>query len=81
MISGNSLGVEFYDSGTLGSMVEGNLIGLGADGETMVGNTSVGIELVSAQNVTIGGTAAGAGNVISGNASYGVAVVDAASST
>jgi hypothetical protein len=58
-------------------VIQGNYIGVGADGATPMGNgmgtnTQAGIyALVSASN-TIGGTVAGAGNVISANGNDGV---------
>jgi hypothetical protein len=68
VISGNSSdGMNISGSGTTGNVVEGNLIGTSADGTAAVPN-SVGIVIqTGASGNTIGGTAAGAGNVISGN--------------
>ena len=71
VISGNA-GVGLYLSSGINDQAEGNLIGLGADGTTAVGNGGYAIYVVGATNNTIGGTAAGAGNVISGNATVGV---------
>jgi hypothetical protein len=50
-----------------GNTVVGNLIGTDIKGESAVGNT-VGVSINAAWGNTIGGTAAGEGNVISGNA-------------
>jgi titin len=52
-----------------GTLIAGNLIGLGADGETTagLGNGYWGIVLDSAPDTTIGGTVAAARNVISNN--------------
>lgn len=71
VISGNTNdGVQIIASNTV---LEGNLIGLGANGSTDLGNGNQGVHLSgSASNTTIGGTAAGARNVISGNSSAGV---------
>jgi hypothetical protein len=55
------------------SVVQGNWIGIDASGENALGNGGYGI-LVQASNNTIGGTAAGAGNVISGNQQDGIAL-------
>ncbi len=80
VISGNTgAGVIFYNS-TLGagptpatSLVAGNIIGLGADGSTSLGNSAYGVTLaVDDRNITVGGTTAAARNVISGNASFGI---------
>ena len=58
------------------NLVEGNYIGTNAAGTSAVANTAVGVSITGtntsssdpgATNNTIGGTAAGAGNVISGN--------------
>ncbi|MFI5456220.1 MAG: beta strand repeat-containing protein [Isosphaerales bacterium] len=69
-ISGNSsVGVEIYGSASSGNSIEGNTIGLVADG---LFTQQYGIFIQDASNNVIGGTAAGAGNVISGNESAGV---------
>ncbi len=79
VISGNT-GTGIYLAGTTGSTVAGNYVGTAADGATAVANGGGGISLVSgATNNTIGGTATGAGNVISGNNGSGVAIVNAGS--
>src|SRR5262249_15225837 len=54
-------------SGTSGNAVQGNYIGTNAAGSGALAN-NVGVEIASgASNNTIGGTTAGAPNVISGN--------------
>ena len=70
LISGNETGVEFELSGT-GNIVEGNLIGTDITGQLAVPNQA-GVEFNNFGGDTVGGAAAGAGNVISGNANYGV---------
>jgi uncharacterized repeat protein (TIGR01451 family) len=59
-----------------GNLVQGNFIGTNATGTADLGNAGDGVEMVSGSNTvtncTIGGTAAGAGNVISGNNGSGV---------
>ena len=72
VISGNTgEGVEIQAAGTA-NRVEGNIIGLDANGTTVVGNTGHGVYIYSGANGNfIGGTVAGARNVISGN-NYGV---------
>jgi hypothetical protein len=52
-------------------LIEGNFIGTSAAGTQALPN-GTGIELKVSDNITIGGTAAGAGNVISGNTSGGI---------
>ena len=68
-ISGNgSHGVFVEDAGTAGTLIEGNLIGLTQAGDAPLGNTGNGVEIDwEVPNQTIGGSVAGAGNVISGN--------------
>ncbi len=66
VISGNTDDgvVLLFASSTL---LEGNRIGTDSSGTKVLGNGEVGVELESGANTTIGGTAAGAGNLISGN--------------
>jgi len=54
-----------------GSVVEGNYIGTNASGTAALGGPN-GVALWGGSNVTIGGTATGAGNLISGNAFLGI---------
>ena len=56
----------------MGNLLAGNLIGTDAAGTTALANTGLaGILVYDANNNTIGGTAAGAGNVVSGNTGNG----------
>jgi hypothetical protein len=66
LISGNGGGVEIRGSGATGNQVQGNYIGTDVSGTMALGN-SFGVFIFSAPNNTIGGTASGAGNLISGN--------------
>ena len=71
VISGNG-GVGLNVQGSAGAnQVQGNYIGTDAAGTSKLGNGSHGVSVNSAANV-IGGTAAGARNVISGNGQAGV---------
>jgi hypothetical protein len=74
-------GIYLYGSGTSGNVVAGNLIGTDASGTAPLGNhwTDVGI-IGGASGNTIGGSAPGAGNVISASAAVGVEIHDAGSS-
>ena len=61
------------------NFVQGNYIGTDVNGTADLGNTNQGIEVTSSAgefitNTTIGGTAPGAGNVISGNGDAGVEI-------
>lgn len=74
VISGNSLNGIYIFANADGSVVEGNVIGLAGGGMWALPNGEKGIEISNAQNIRIGGSLAGAGNVISGNGGSGVFV-------
>ena len=78
LISGNSYdGVDLYGSGTNGNVVLGNLIGTDITGTENLGNGDDGVVIDGgAANNTVGGTALGAANVISGNSMDGVLLND-----
>jgi CSLREA domain-containing protein/uncharacterized repeat protein (TIGR01451 family) len=66
LISGNSnVGLNIY--GASGTQVLGNYIGTNLNGTNVIPNGDYGVYVGYADNVVIGGTAAGAGNLISGN--------------
>lgn len=66
VIHGFSRGINYTSS--TGGTVQCNIIGLAQDGVTIVGNSESGITLESnSTGNTIGGSAAGQGNIISGN--------------
>ena len=70
-ISGNlGDGIEIGDADAL---IEGNFIGTNVVGDGAIPNSGDGV-LISAAGATIGGTVAGAGNVISGNEADGIDV-------
>ena len=72
LISGNvSSGIEIAGTASTSNQVDGNTIGTNLSGESALGNT-VGIYLNGAPGNLIGGTAAGAGNLISGNRQAGI---------
>ena len=80
IISGNGInGVMIFDSHVLpdatGNVIQGNYIGTDITGNLPIGNNEDGINVFNAANNTIGGTTAGAGNVISGNGLNGVRIV------
>jgi hypothetical protein len=82
VISGNNNdGVDISSAGTSGNIVEGNFIGTDATGMVSRGNqlSGLGITGVASGNI-IGGTSAGAGNLISGSGSYGLYIRDAGTS-
>ncbi len=72
LVSGNGIGdtpgIEINGAAATGNLLLGNYIGVNAAGTAAIGNASEGIVVYGgAANTTIGGTAAGAGNLIAGN--------------
>ncbi len=65
-----------FEGAISGNVLQGNYIGVGSDGVTDVGNTLQGIWLASSgSGETIGGTAAGAGNLVAFNDQQGIAAI------
>jgi hypothetical protein len=74
VIAGNAAGnINFFGSNATGNVIQGNYIGINAAGTAAIGLSGQGIALTYSSNFTIGGTVAGAGNIISGN-SAGIAI-------
>lgn len=72
-------GIDIY--GSSGNLVERNYIGTEVNGFTALGNAKDGITIFGGSTAnTIGGTAVGAGNVISGNKGDGVVISGQATS-
>ncbi|MFK7918022.1 MAG: LamG-like jellyroll fold domain-containing protein [Ilumatobacter sp.] len=68
-------GIELLDADN--SIVTGNIVGVGADGATPLGNVRNGISVEDGtQDTTVGGTGAGDGNTVRFNSQDGVAVED-----
>jgi len=87
LIGGNSSdGVSIAGTGTYNTRVQGNFIGVRADGTTALANGHAGLSVSGgATGVVVGGTRApgpciGACNLISGNAGAGVAILNATTS-
>ena len=73
-LNGND-GVLITAAGTTANLVEGNFIGTDSTGTKVEGNKANGVEIATAANTnTVGGTTAGAGNLIANNAVNGVLV-------
>src|SRR5215207_10283021 len=68
IISGSGIGISI--SGGTENKIQGDYIGTNAAGDTRLGNNQ-GVALSNAPNNTIGGTTAGARNIISGNGNSG----------
>lgn len=79
VISGNTWqGVAIVGAGTNSNRVEGNFIGTTASGAAALRNGTTGVSVYGgAQSNVIGGTAAGAGNTVSGNGREGVLLSNA----
>ena len=68
VISGNDAsGIQYFNGAGSGT-VQGNYIGTDDDGEADLGNSGTGVALTGAQDMQLGGTTPGAGNLVSGNA-------------
>jgi hypothetical protein len=82
VISGNySDGINFSDAGTMANVVQGNFMGTDLAGTNAVPNGFAGLTIYAgATSNLIGGTSAGARNIISGNFTYGVVVANPSTS-
>ncbi len=82
VISGNSGdGIMVTGSDSSGNVIQGNYVGVIAAGNATLGNHSEGIVVSGAANTQIGGTAAGASNVIGGNSQEGIWLTNGATGT
>ena len=73
VISGNSsYGINVGNAGTGGNLIEGNYVGLDANGVNAIPNNDGVLFSDSATNNVLGGTAPGAANYVSGNSYRGV---------
>src|SRR5580704_7337966 len=74
VISGNSGdGIQFYGSTASLNLIQGNYIGVDKTGAAALPNTGNGVTISGgSESNTIGGTMAGAGNVVAGNTSHGI---------
>jgi CSLREA domain-containing protein len=79
IVSGNFSGITIVGSSATGNRVEGNFIGADVTGTVALSNVHSGVNLDNAPANIIGGTAAGAGNLISGNSVHGVDIGGAGS--
>jgi len=80
VVSGNTVdGIQITGAGATANVLRGNYIGLNAAGAAAIPNGGQGVAIftLTANNV-VGGTAAGQGNVISGNGNVGIAINDRA---
>jgi hypothetical protein len=80
LISGNGQDGILFSSSSGSNLVQGNLIGTNSSGNAALGNGANGVEVVGQEDIernVIGGTASGAGNVISGNKANGILLAGA----
>ena len=81
LISGNgSAGIQVLQDDN-DNIIEGNRIGTNAAGTAAIPNSGPGVAIQDAEFSTIGGTAVGAGNLISGNMGPGIQLTGDASGT
>jgi hypothetical protein len=79
LISGNAVnGVYIIGHTATSNVVEGNYIGTDVNGTSKLANGTGVLIQNGATNNTIGGTAAGASNLISGNSGHGVDIIGSA---
>jgi hypothetical protein len=77
LIAGSgSHGVRILGDNSTGNIVQGNFIGTDATGTAGINNRDEGVIVENRDNNLIGGTVAGAGNLISSNGGRGVAGVE-----
>jgi hypothetical protein len=74
IISGNGIEGVPISGGASNNSVQGNFIGTDITGTRILGNRFSGVGLFNTSDNTIGGTASGAGNLISGNGANGVTI-------
>jgi hypothetical protein len=67
VIANNGAGIVLEGPAATGNLVAANRVGTTSDGSAPLGNATDGIAIQNAPANLIGGTAAGAGNVIAGN--------------
>jgi hypothetical protein len=77
VISGNAVdGIVIIGAGSSGNLIQGNYIGTNAAGSAAIPNGFHGVSISASPGNTVGGSAAGAGNVLSGNLSNGVGIFE-----
>jgi len=83
LVSGNLTGDGIKLEGATSTagvnpIVQGNYVGLNIAGTGAIANGGAGITLLDSYNVQVGGSNAGAGNVISNSTSHGIGILGAA---
>jgi titin len=75
VIAGNRQDGIFLTTNSAANVIAGNFIGVDVTGSNTLANAFNGITFNSASSNTVGGLTAGARNLISGNASFGVQIL------
>lgn len=75
VISGNNFFGIYTDDSAKDSVIQGNYIGMAPNGSTVASNNYDGIRVYSSTNITIGGSVAGAGNLIAGNGQHQIDLI------
>jgi hypothetical protein len=81
VISGHAQDGVLVDRNLNPVVIQGNFIGTDASGTVALPNAAKGIVIALSSNDFIGGTASGAGNLVSGNAFQGVSIVNSSFTT
>ena len=77
LFSANYYGAVISDRGTAGNVIQGNFVGPDITGKAALANGFAGLAVwTGAASNLIGGAAAGAANVVSGNGAYGLFISD-----
>jgi titin len=74
IVSANKLSGIFITTNSTGNLLQGNFIGVDLTGTKALGNAVDGVSINSAGSNIVGGTTAGARNIISGNTNYGIEI-------
>ncbi len=74
LISGNLTGIFVVGSGSVSNQVQGNFIGVDVTGTNALPNQRNGVLIFDAGSNLVGGSSAGARNIVSGNGQSGVYV-------
>ena len=82
VISNHNFHAMVLNGGSNNTTIQGNRVGTNAAGTAAMGNDDSGVIVINSSNVTIGGTAAGEGNLLSGSLSeYGIFVISSSNVT
>ncbi len=68
-------GISIWSTDSRNSVIQGNMVGVSADGLTALGNSLHGIEINENEDTQIGGTSPSARNVVSNNGQSGIMVI------